>query len=412
MEEEKTKKSSKAWLWILLIILVAAIAAGGYLYYKSLNTKEIFTSQVNQLFESYGEEFAKVSDKINTTVSLSANIEAQNEQIKPYAQIINDGKLTFNVQQDPSTKKTLVGLNVDYQNQSLIKGNVFYAEGDSNLYFFVQDLFDKYFKIDINKVLTDESQKQQLQDALGGNMLLASKEDANKVITIIEKEIEANLEDKYFTRENVDGMTKNSFKISSAEIKQVIITIANNLKNNKEFLSCYKNQNKVIEILDTAVKEMSELTEKDESELEVSIYTTGLLTKEVKKIVFSIKASENKNATLTIVPIDENNYEYELSANTSDSTTSVQSLKGTVKVEKTGNVEKTTIVAENIPSVGKVTLNVEVQNEQNTTLDTINVADSVDIMSLTPQQQAILSSNLTKMRIYSLIAPFLMRGMQ
>ena len=42
-------------------------------------------------------------------------------------------------------KKALISANIDYQNENLLNGKIYYSNGDENVYVYVQDLFDKYF---------------------------------------------------------------------------------------------------------------------------------------------------------------------------------------------------------------------------------------------------------------------------
>ena len=65
------------------------------------------------------------------------------------------------------------------------------------------------------------------------------------------------------------------------------------------------------------------------------------------------------------------------------------------------------IVLDNVPDLGKATLNIEIKNDSKTDLDSIDVSDSVDIRNLSQVDSMKIYSNLMSMKIYPLIAPFM-----
>ena len=406
---DKTNKKSKKWLFILLAIVVIAVLIGGYYFYNSSKPKNVFVSQINKAVDSYNEAYTNTKETLNETVTLTGAIESQNAEIQQVADYIKDGKLTMNVQADTNSKKTLVSLDVDYKNEKLLGGKVYYAVGDNNFYIFVQDLFDKYLKVDLSKTLNqDELQEvQNLLDARTGSV--GEKVALSKTGRIVKKEIKTKLEEKYFSKENVDGMTNNTMKLTVEELRKGVSEVVTNLANNEEFISCYKNAEQEKKGLEEFVKNINGMTEYDNYNVEISLFTKGLST-DIKKLEVKVVKSETEEGTFTVNKVDADNYEFylEVKGSTNNVLVNAQALKGTISREKIDdNTGKITLVVDNIPDVGKVTLNMEVKMEDKTELDSVDVTNSVDLETMSQQDMLTLYTNLTKMRAYSLFGSFM-----
>ena len=375
MEENKngTPTKNKGLVAVLAIIIIAILAGVAYYFLKPTSPKDVFVGGFDSALNKSSEKLQSNVDKINTTITLSGNIESSDEEAKQIAQYINDGKLTYNVQLDRNAKKILVGANIDYKNENLLSGKIYYSN-DDNIYFYVQDLFDKYFKVSLKDAGDSTT---SLKELFTGNFLSTEKVDVKKAAGIIKEELSKNLKDEYFTKENVDGMTKNTMKLTIAELKQISKNIATSLKDNTEFLKCFEKPDEVKKALEDAIKETNEADSKNDSKsLEISLYTKGM-NNEVAKLEVKIPASENNIITVTVVETAKNKFEIKVDAG----------------------------------ETGKITLNMEVKNDTNTDLDKIDVSNSVDINNMSQADMMKLYGNLANMKIYQYIAPFLMGGM-
>lgn len=355
---EKENKKSKVGIIVICAIIIVAIAAGAFYYINSTKPKNVVVSQINKVADNYREEVLTKKEKTNMTVTLAANVETENETLKYIAQYINDTKLTFNVQADMASKKALMGMDVNYQNSDLIKGNVYYAE-DKNIYAFVEGLSDKYLKINAGEALKNIP--------IG---IATDSEKSAKIVQILKNEITSKLDDKYFSKENAEGMTKNIIKISGAELKQKVIEIAKDLRQNQEFLNCFDNKEEIIENLKEIENKLPTQTEYDQYNVEASIYTKGILAKTVEKVEIKVTSPTSGEMTETITKVDNNNVKVEL----------------------------------NIPNAAKITLNIGIKRENTTTLDNINVSNSIDVNNISEQEQATLYTNLMNMKIYQLFS--------
>ena len=382
MEENKketpTKKSNKGLVAVLAIIVIAILVGVGYYFLRPTSPKDVFVGGINSAFESSEKQLAEEVKKINTTVTLSGNIESSDEEINQVAKYINEGKMSYNVQLDKETKKILLSANIDYKNENLLSGKLYYANGDENVYLYVQDLFDKYFKFNLKEAVKNEDDLSSIQNMFNGDVsTTVGKIDSKKVATILKDTIVSNLKDEYFTKEKVDGLTKNTMKLTITELKQMIKNITTSLKDNQEFLNCFEKKEEIKEGLEDLLKEIDEAdTNEGISNIEVSIYTKGMKN-EVEK--FEIKLTNSK---------------------------SEQMIMNMVETEK-GKF----VIDADIPEVGKVKLNIEVKNDTNTDIENVNVSDSVEINNMSQGDMLKLYGNLMNMKLYKYIAPLMQGGM-
>lgn len=403
---EKEKRSNKSLLVAIVIIVLLAIAGGIFYFVKITSPKYIFTAKINSLLVESESKSNKEFEKFNTSLTLSGNIETTNSEYKQIANIINDGKIKIDIQADLEAKKALLGANIDYKNLELLQANAFFQADDQNVYFYVKDLFDKYFKVD----MSDSTEEFDI-DAIF-DVDTSDSENINKKISdkIIKDTISENLKDEYFSKETVDGMTKNTMKVTVAELRNIYINVITSLKDNEKYLNCFKDSEKLKESYEKILKNVQEFDNKyDTYSIEIAIYTKGFSNK-AKKVETRAIISENEEAKFVINEIDEKNYDFSLDIKSEEKGMPItaEALKGTIKIEdKSDETKAISVVVENIPDVGKVSLDLEVSMSQDTDIENVNVLNSVDINNLSQSDMFKLYTNLTKMKIYPLIAPYL-----
>ena len=382
MEENKneipTKKSNKGLVVALAIIIIAIICGVGYYFLKPVSAKDVFTGAINSAYNNSMKTEEDVK-KINTTVALSGNIESSNQEISQVAKYINEGKISYNVQLDKEQKKALLSANIDYQNENLLSGKIYYANDDENVYVYVQDLFDKYFKVSLKDVVDDEEDLSALKSLLNGETSTqSSKIDYKKALNIAKDAIINNLKEEYFSKEKADGLTKNTMKLTFGELKQYIKAVATSLKDNQDFLSCFENKDEVKESIDELIEEAEEIdNDKDNYKLEVSLYTKGMKN-ELEKLEAKVDISETEQMVMNMVETEKGKY----------------------------------VIDSDIPEVGKVKLNVEVKNDTNTDIENVDVSNSIEINNMTQADQYKLLGNLMNMKLYKYIAPLMQNSTQ
>jgi len=400
MENENKKSKKGVSLGIIVIVLLAIMVGLSYYFFRPTSPKEVFISKIEETLNQANAATNNNAEKINSTISLSGNIETTNEEIAQIAQILNNGKLTLNLQADTNSKKMLIGADVNYLNESLINAKAFYQKGDNNVYLFVQDLFDRYFKVSTEEMETEEEMTNVFSE-------IKDKETASK---ILKETISENLKEEYFSKENVDEMTKNTMKLTVSELKSLCTNVVTSLKDNQKFLDCFENSGKMKKVLEDTLKEINEMEKDyDSARIEISLYTKES-AKDVKKMDAKVVVSETEEGTFILNKVDDNSltFNVEVKGKTDEIPFTAQALNGTIKKEKIGNdTTKMTVVVENVPEVGKVTLNIEEKKSSNTDLENVDTANAVDFNNMTEQEMMTLYTNLQKMKIYSFIAPFL-----
>lgn len=382
MEENKNeipmKKSNKGLVVALAIIVIAILVGVGYYFLRPVSAKDVFAGAINSAYNNSIKTGENVK-KINTTVTLSGNIESSNEEISQVAKYINEGKISYNVQLDKEQKKALLTANIDYQNENLLSGKLYYTNGDENVYVYVQDLFDKYFKVSLKDVVEDEEELSALKSLLNGEASTqSSKIDYKKALNIAKDTLINNFKDEYFSKEKVDGLTKNTMKLTFGELKQYIKAVATSLKDNQDFLNCFENKDEVKESIDELIEEAGQIdNEEDNYKLEMTIYTKGMKN-ELEKIEAKVDISETEQMVMNIAETEEGKF----------------------------------VIDSDIPEVGKVKLNMEVKNDTNTDIESVDVSNSVEINNMTQADQFKLLGNLMNMKIYKYIAPLMQNSMQ
>ena len=402
---ENENKKSKKLLWVVLLILViAGLAVGGYFYLNSKTTaKSIFTSKINETVKGFKNETNFETG--NVTLSLSGNLETQKEEYKQIADILKTAKLKFNTQVDFKEKTEYVDLDVDYNNQKFLKGNVFYKNGDDNIYVYVDGLFDKYLKAPLSQA--DES--GELRELL--NSFFEKKNDTastEKAINIVKDELLSKLEDKYYSQETVDGAKKSTLKLTFAELKNIITTICEDLDKNEEFLGCFEKKDDVKEMLAQVISlAKSEGTEYDSMNLEVSLYTKGLLANEVVKTEITVTEGTT-TATFVVNKVDKENYEFKLNVKADENSmvANVETLNGTLKVHKTGENAEEVVLTVDVPELGKVTLNLDYSFVTNKEVTKPDVTNSVDVNNLSDADMQKIYTNMQQMPLFSILGMF------
>ena len=230
---------------------------------------------------------------------------------------------------------------------------------------------------EVNYVFAAQKGLSSIDSIFNGEMTTANgKVDTKKFANIIKEVLKKNLKDEYFRKDTVDGLTQNTMILTVGELKALAKNIFTELKDNQEFINCFENKDEVRKEMEDAIEEFDGLnTTYDSNNIEVSIYTKGAKN-DVEKIVIRVALSETETFSMTIDETEENKYE----------------------------------VYADVPDFGKVKLNIEAKQESATEIEDVNTADSVDVNTMTQADQMKLLVNLSKMKIYQYLAPFMQGG--
>lgn len=410
MEEEKSNNKGKI-IGIVIIALIAIVAfCCGYYYYKSNDSKTVFVSAINKGIDKYEENISKTCKTQDVTLKLSGNINSDNDDAKKVAEYINKSALQLNTQIDYENKNALIKLGVDYDNDKLIGGRVYYNSNDKMAYGYIEELFDKYFKMDLSSSDYNEM-NETFNDIFEtqSEMKLGEKVSLKKAVKILKEEISDKLNKEYFSKENCKinvaskevKTTKFKLILTEKQFVEMIQSICKELSENDDFLECWEEKDKIKDALVQLSNQLNETEKNDEVKIEFNIYKKGILNKFVK---FEINMYEvnNEDEKISFDIVKENDKRYLFNAKSEIEKENVE-FSGDVNIEKIDSNTYKYVVGSNIPEFGNITLNIEVSNKLNGTIENVNKSDAVSLEDLTEEEQETIYNNLQKMKLYEVL---------
>ena len=406
MEKEKSNNKGKI-IGIVIIALIAIVAfCCGYYYYKSNDSKTVFVSAINKGIDKYEENISKTCKTQDVTLKLSGNINSDNDDAKKVAEYINKSALQLNTQIDYENKNALIKLGVDYDNDKLIGGRVYYNSNDKMAYGYIEELFDKYFKMDLSSSDYNEM-NETFNDIFEtqSEMKLGEKVSLKKAVKILKEEISDKLNKEYFSKENCKinvaskevKATKFKLILTEKQFVEMLQSICKELSENDDFLECWEEKDKIKDALVQMSNQLNETEKNDEVKIEFNIYKKGILNKFVK---FEINMYEvnNEDEKISFDVVKENDKKYLFNAKSEIEKENVE-FSGDINIEKIDSDTYKYVVGSNIPEFGNITLNIEVSNKLNGTIE----SDAVSLEDLTEEEQETINNNLQKMKLYELL---------
>lgn len=410
MEKEKSNNKGKI-IGIVIIALIAIVAfCCGYYYYKSNDSKTVFVSAINKGIDKYEENISKTCKTQDVTLKLSGNINSDNDDAKKVAEYINKSALQLNTQIDYENKNALIKLGVDYDNDKLIGGRVYYNSNDKMAYGYIEELFDKYFKMDLSSSDYNEM-NETFNDIFEtqSEMKLGEKVSLKKAVKILKEEISDKLNKEYFSKENCKinvaskevKATKFKLILTEKQFVEMLQSICKELSENDDFLECWEEKDKIKDALVQMSNQLNETEKNDEVKIEFNIYKKGILNKFVK---FEINMYEvnNEDEKISFDVVKENDKKYLFNAKSEIEKENVE-FSGDINIEKIDSDTYKYVVGSNIPEFGNITLNIEVSNKLNGTIENVNKSDAVSLEDLTEEEQETINNNLQKMKLYELL---------
>ena len=140
MKDEK-KKSKIA----LLLLIIGLVIIGGVIYFYLFKKSSTYETYINKSFTYLEENLVNTLDS-EGKITLSFNLNTNNQDMKDVVNLLNKVKVDSSYQIDFTNKKMNINLNSTYDNKELLKGNI-YTE-NSYLYFNLNNITDKYYKSD------------------------------------------------------------------------------------------------------------------------------------------------------------------------------------------------------------------------------------------------------------------------
>ena len=407
---EEKKKSLKMPIIATIVIIVILLIIGGVFYLNSRqNPKNIFMSAINSGLKALAEEKEDIKT-VNANISLGVKVEnLQDEEMAQMVEYLNKTKLNYNVQMDVEQEKESMKLGLEYDNENVLEGQLYYKNRDENAYVFINELFDKYFSIEL-----DETSKEQIANIfeLAKQMLLGDNGNDKKVAEILKDAIEARLKDEYITQEDAEvdingtkvKTKKSVLKFNQKQLLDELSTMISELKNNEEFINGFSEDDKetVRNGLEQLEKYLNDIKSSEEDEengvVQFNIYTKGLQSKFVKMEL--VASYEDDNMVASILK-DENNYNL-FATQTIDGETE-ELCNCTVTITKIDNKTNEYTIKTTIDGIGDVTVILQLSCVYNEDIENIDTTNSVNIEDISEEDQQKMIENLQKMKIYDLV---------
>lgn len=322
MEEEVKQKKSKSKGIIAIIVIILLMLIAGIIYYcvSYTGTEALYKRIIGKTVNSYQKSIIENDyNSLDTTVGLGVEINPKetDEDIEKILDLVNSLRLELNTQIDKEQEMMNVKLNVSTvnENDDLLNAEVYMDVKDEKIYVNLKEFFDKYIETE-----TTDGTFEELKDVFENMYTKDQKDSVKKSSDIIEKEIKGIIKEEYCSSEKqeitIDGKkvnsTKNTISMTVDQLINELLTVLNNLKNNEQFINCYKDKEEVKDILNEYIEELE--SEKDLYEndsIRISVYSTGLLQKVVKADI-EMKEDDEVVATVEVTQKDKENYEFKI----------------------------------------------------------------------------------------------------
>ncbi len=396
VNKEFTEKKSKKLgliIGIIVAVLIIAVLVAMYIINNS-KPENIYYSAIEKALKA--EKVESKSIKIDTKTRITIEADENEEELEKLAKCV----FGFGVQMDAESKKEIVDLALKYENNPEVKAQLYYNNGE--MYSYLDGLFDKYIKIDLN-----DEQKEGLQSIFESTGSITDQEKNDKIVKLVKKELKKQLgEIKDFSQEEAtikigdkdQKVKRTSLKLTDEQTCNIISNMYTNLIENKEFLECFDESQK--DNLKKAEKAIKEIETTGKNTIKISLYTKGLLNEFVGANIEVYSASEKQTIIVTITKEDKNVYKYDISMKAMGMKANI--VKGEAKLEEekqtNGEKGKITLTAETSEAVGlgKAKLEVEYNLVYDEKIDEINTENNINIKELTQDDMIGIMKKLTQ----------------
>jgi len=299
-ENFNVKKSKKKGLIIGGVILAIIVIAIVLVYFLVIsNPKFIFGKAIDKVFAFDSENY----DSMNMSTKITASIEADDPTYQTELDEIEKFTLKAGTQVDVEGNEEIVELGLEYDNESMIDAQLYYNDGE--MYTYLEGLFDKYIKIDL-----DEKQQEQVEDIFGyitmGNTDKEYLVEFRNELKAEMKEI-GTYEKKKDTIE-VDGeeekVSKITYEFTDEEAYEIFENATRNIGKNKKVLNKIEKskRNDFEEAMNELADNIEEAATDDDITFKISLYTKGFLNNKLVAVDIEI---EDEYSTLGLRIIKE-----------------------------------------------------------------------------------------------------------
>ena len=401
----QTKKQGKSILIIVLILILAIIGGIVCFYFERMsNTQLIYKNLINKGMDALYDTGNSKEEQVKAHAKLDLDMDlevAQEEELEEILDLINETEIEAKFEIDSNAKQVLLGLNSNYDNEDLLNIDLFMDAKNKETYAKLDQFFDKALKIEI-----DDSNYDELLSAFETEELTWTQQlIGSKAMSIIKKEFANIVKEEYCSKEKVtiklDGkevkVDAHILKMTMEQYQEEIETILKNLINNKKFLSCFENEEEVIETLEDALYEI-EYADFEDATLCLKLYKKGLSQKLVR-VDLEVEIEDGDKAIVTAVKEDG---AYKINLGDSKDTL----LTATIKKEEINKNDKKVETVIDIANVIKMKINLEYGYVTGEPIEKFETKNAIDINDITEEDAMEALEKLEDSKLYELIESF------
>lgn len=389
--EKKPKKKVGLIITVVVLVLVALIAAGGFVYLKFFNNKpqKIFEKAISKAFE-ITEKTAKNEGKLDIELSASLNSTSQDMMMaNTYLQMI---KLNLTTEFNMDKKVLNQGISVSAFDEPVIS-----VEGliqDNNIYFLLNNIYSKYIQVP-----SEEMEGVEPNEIFNTENIEVSEKLVKELKQILLDEVNS----KELTQENVevdgDKLTKTTVKFTAKEIEQIVTKLTVELYK----ISPVNDVKNIVEGLEQI--EIDEEDAENDNYLEISIYTKRLTGKIVKTEIAMINVADDEAIVVTIAEKEDEKVEITFAMNEDSIATNKAVTMFTLTIKEEGENKGTVTLKANIDeAASSVTITAKYSIDYNAKVEPKNVRNSINANDLTEEDMNEMMTNIENNEfLYSII---------
>ena len=285
------------------------------------------------------------------------------------------------------------------EKEDLLNAEVFMDVKEEKGYLYLKDFYDKYIETEV----TDDS-FDDLKEVFENMYTKEQKDSVKKSTDIIVKEFKGIVKEEYCSSEKQEiiingkkvNAKKNTISMTVNQLTGEIVTVLNNLKNNEQFINCYKDKDEIKNTLDRYIEKLEQDQGLYEDDLiKMSIYFTGISQKIVR---FDIEMIE-ENEVIAIVEVtkeDKENYEFRIKVDE-------QEITGTMKITQKDKNSMVGKIQINIPEFGEVTVNIDINNKFDTIIDTVDTNNVIKEEEITENDVIEILEKFQASKLYEIV---------
>lgn len=389
--EKKPKKKVGLIITVVVLVLVALIAAGGFVYLKFFNNKpqKIFEKAISKAFEMT-EKTAKNEGKLDIQLSASLNSTSQDMMMaNTYLQMI---KLNLTTEFNMDKKVLNQGISVSAFDEPVLS-----VEGliqDNNIYFLLNNIYSKYIQVP-----SEEMEGVETNEIFNTENIEVSEKLVKELKQILLDEVNS----KELTQENVevdgDKLTKTTVKFTAKEIEQIITKLTVELYK----ISPVNDVKNIVEGLEQI--EIDEEDAENDNYLEISIYTKRLTGKIVKTEIAMINVTDDEAIVVTIAEKEDEKVEITFAMNEDSIAINKAVTMFTLTIKEEGENKGTVTLKANIDeTASSVTITAKYSIDYNAKVEPKNVRNSINANDLTEEDMNEMMTNIENNEfLYSII---------